>query len=191
MPSIATPNLLTDPGYLFWSPLGTAVPTMTVTAGKFTDAWAASWIPCGATEEGSTFAYSTSVEPVRVAELFDPVKYATTDRSGSMAFSLASWTLTNWKAAMNGGAITVTGTGATTLNKYTPAAPGNEIRAQLGWESLDATVRIVAYQTINGGEVSTAFRRAPDKALIPFTFNFEINSSGVPYEIWTAGVGRA
>jgi hypothetical protein len=132
------------------------------------------------------------VEPVRVAELFDPVKYSTTDRAGSMAFSLASWTLANWKLAMNGGTLAlVSGTGATQLNKYTPAQPGSEVRMQLGWESLDGTVRIVAYQVINGGEVASAFRRAPDKALIPFTFNFEVNSSGVPYEIWTAGAARA
>jgi hypothetical protein len=192
MPTIATPQLLTDPGFLFVSPLGTAVPTNTVAGTKFTDAWAGAWIPLGATEEGSTFSYSTSVEPVRVAELFDPVKYSTTDRAGSMAFSLASWTLANWKLAMNGGTLAlVSGTGATQLNKYTPAQPGSEVRMQLGWESLDGTVRIVAYQVINGGEVASAFRRAPDKALIPFTFNFEVNSTGVPYEIWTAGAARA
>lgn len=192
MPSITTPNLLTDPGYLFWSPLGTAVPTMTVAGSKFTDPWAAAWIPLGATQEGSTLTYSTSVEPIRVAELQDPVKYVTTDRSGSLAFALTNWTLTNWKAAMNGGTLSlVSGTGATTLNKFTPPVPGNEIRAQLGWESLDGTVRLVAYQTINGGEVSTAFRRGTDNATIPYTFNFEINSTGVPYEIWTAGTTRA
>jgi hypothetical protein len=192
MPTMPIPNLLTDPGFLFSAPLGTALPTHTVAGSKFTDAWAAAWVPCGATEEGSTFSYSTTVEPIRVAELFDPVKYATTDRAGSMAFSLASWTLTNWQLAMNGGTFAlVSGTGATQLNRYTPAAPGNEVRRMLGWESLDGTVRIVAYQTINGGEVASAFRRAPDKALIPFTFNFEVNTTGVPYDIWTAGLARA
>jgi hypothetical protein len=192
MPTMPVPQILSDPGYLFSSPLGTALPTFTVAGSKFTDAWPVAWVPCGPTEEGSTLSYSTSVEPIRVAELFDPVKYATTDRAGSMAFSLASWTLTNWQMAMNGGTLAlVSGTAATQLNKYTPAQPGAEVRRQLGWESLDGTVRIVAYQTINGGEVASAFRKAPDKALIPFTMNFEVNSSGVPYEIWTAGTARA
>jgi hypothetical protein len=105
---------------------------------------------------------------------------------------LASWTLSNWKLAMNGGTLSlVSGTGATQLNKYTPGQPGSEIRGQLGWESLGGDVRILAYQVINGGEVSSAFRRAPDKALIPFTMNFEVPSSGVPYEIFTAGANRA
>lgn len=191
MPTIATPNILSDPGYLFWAPLGTAIPTHSVTASKFTDVWTAPWVPLGATDAGSTLTYSTSVEPIAVAELFDPVKYATTERSGNISFALADWTLANWKRAMNGGVITVTGATTTTLNKYTPAQPGNEIRAMLGWESLDATVRLIAYQCINGGEVSSSFVRAPDKATIPFTFNFEINSSGVPFELWTAGVSRA
>jgi hypothetical protein len=121
------PNLLTDPGYLLSAPLGTAVPTMTVAGSKFTDLvpWAAAWVPCPGRLGGGVdvLVLDTTVEPIRVAELFDPVKYATTDRAGSMAFSLASWTLTNWQLAMNGGTLAVvSGTGATQLNKYTPAA---------------------------------------------------------------------
>jgi hypothetical protein len=191
MPTTATPNLLTDPGYLFWAPLATAVPAHTVTAGKFSDAWPAAWINLGATEDGSQFSYSTTVEALRVAEFFHPVRWSTTDQAGNFAFNLANYTLANLKRAMNGGAITVSGTAGSELNKYTPPAPGNEIRAMIGWESLDNTVRTIAYQCINSGEIASAFRKAPAVALIPCQFNFEVPASGVPFEIWTAGTTRA
>ncbi|MGH3659603.1 MAG: hypothetical protein ACRDUA_23385, partial [Micromonosporaceae bacterium] len=78
MPTVAVPLLLTDPGYLFGAVLGTAAPTNTVAGSKFTDAWAAAWVPLGATIEGSAFSYSSTVEAITVAEFFDPIKYATT-----------------------------------------------------------------------------------------------------------------
>ena len=138
MPTTAVPNLLQDPGYLFWAPLASTEPTNTVTGSKFTDSWPVAWISLGATEAGSTFNYSSEIEAVRVAEFFDPIKYATTERSGSISFAMADWTLNNLKRALNGGAVTlVSGTGATALNKYEPPAPGAEVRAMIGWESLD------------------------------------------------------
>jgi|SRR5689334_18620939 len=192
MPSTATPTLLNDAGYLFWAPLASTIPTMTVSGSKFTDAWPGAWLSLGATEEGSTFEYQINVEAMSVAEFFDPIKYATTARSGSFAFSLADYTLTNLKRAMNGGSLTVvSGTGATQLNKYQPPTPGNEVRAMIGWESLDSTVRVICYQTLSSGTISSQFRKAPDKALIPCTFNFEVPTSGIPFEFYTAGTARA
>lgn len=191
MPTVAVPNLLTDPGYLFAAPLATAVPTNTVAASKFTDAWAAAWVPLGATEDGNTFGYETNVEPIEVAEFFDPIRYSTTARSGSFAFALADFTLDRVKFAFNGGTKTiVSGTGATQLTKYTPPAPGAEVRTMLGWESLDGTVRLVCYQTIQGGSVELANKKAPAKALLACTFNFEVPASGTPWDMWTAGAAR-
>ena len=191
MPTTATPTILTDPGYLFWAPLATALPTNTVTASKFTDAWAAAWVPLGATENGSQLSYSSTVEAVNVAEFFDPIKYATTARSGNVAFNLADYTLANWKRAMNGGAMTlVSGTGATALTSFSPPAPGAEVRCMIGWESLDSTLRLICYQTLQGGEVQSAFRKAPSLALIPCQFNFEVPSSGKPFELFAAGSAR-
>jgi hypothetical protein len=191
MPTIATPNVLIDPGYLFWAPLATALPTNTVAGSVFTDSWAAAWVPLGATEEGSTFSYSSTVEPVTVAELFDPVKYATTSREGSMAFNLADWTLNNLKRALNGGTVAVvSGTGATALNSYEPPNPGAEVRAMIGWESQDNTVRIILRQCLNGGEIASAFQKAPAKAVIACQFQMEKPLSAQPFIIYTAGVDR-
>lgn len=191
-PAIATPNILTDPGFLWIAPLATAAPTNTVTTGKFSDSIAATWIPLGATSEGSTFSYSSTVEPIRVAELFDPVKYVTTERSGSIAFNLANWTLSNYRRALNGGtaALTPTGSAGSELTTLEPPEPGQEVRAMILWESTDSTVRLMIRQAMQGGEVSSAFAKAPTNAVIPCTFNFEVPSSGKPWTIWGAGTTR-
>lgn len=192
MPTTATPTILTDPGYLFWAPLGTALPVNTVVGSKFTDAWSSPWVSLGATEEGSTLSYEITVEAIMVAEFFDAISYRTTERGGAFAFALADWTLANVKRAFNGGTLTVvSGTGATQLNKYEPPDPGGEVRAMLGWESLDSTVRAICYQCLNSGTVETAFKKAPDKSLLPCEFRFEKPATTQPFEFYTAGTARA
>jgi len=191
--AVATPSILTDPGYLFIAPLLTAVPTNTVAGSVFTDTWQAAWLPLGATSEGSDFSYSTEVEPINVAEFFDPIKYATTSRAGSIAFNLASFTLTNYRRALNGGVSALTptsGTGATALYTLSPPTPGAEVRCMIGWESLDNTVRLIGHQTIQGGEITSAFKKAPDYATVPCTFNFEVPAAGQPWTMYSAGASR-
>lgn len=191
MPTTATPNVLVEPGYLFWAPLSSTEPTNTVSGSVFTDSWPVAWINLGATQEGGTFTYETSVEPIRVAELLDPVRYSTTERGGSISFALADVTLANLKRVLNGGTLTVvSGTGATTLSSYTPPDPGDEVRCMIGWESLDATMRLVCYQTFQGGSMEMAFRKAPDNTVLPATFNLEVPSSGVPFKVYSAGTAR-
>lgn len=188
----ATPLILTDPGYLFWAPLASTEPTHAALASTYDlDAWPVAWISLGATEDGSTFSYETTVEAIKVAEFFDPIRYSTTERAGSFAFNLASYTLNNYKRAMNGGTIaTVTGSGVTLSSSYTPPAPGAEVRAMIGWESLDHTLRFVCYQTMQGGAVTSAFKKAPALAVIPCKFNFEVPTSGNPFKLYGAGTAR-
>jgi hypothetical protein len=192
LPTTATPTLLTDPGYLFRAPIGTALPTNTVVGSVFTDTWAAAWVPVGATDEGSTFAYAMTSEPVMVAELFDPVKYSVTEASGSIAFAMADWTLQKLKMAMNGGTMTlVSGTGATALTSLEPPDPSEVLRCMIGWESLDATTRIIGRQCLNASEVSSAFGRAPSKALIPVQFSFERPAAAKSFIVYSAGAERS
>jgi hypothetical protein len=191
--AVATPTLITDAGYLFIAPLATAVPANTVAGSIFTDAWPVGFLPLGATQDGSTFSYTTNVEAIQVAEFYDPIKYATTSRNGSMAFNLANFSLSNYRRALNGGtaALTATsGTGATSLFTIAPAAVGGEVRCMIGWESLDNTVRLICYQTIQGGEIASSFKKAPDYAVIPCTFNLEVPASGTPFNMYSAGVAR-
>lgn len=191
MPSTAVPNILTDPGYLFWAPLLSAEPVNTVVGSKFTDAWPVAWISLGATEDGSAFTYETTVEPITVAEFFDPIRYSTTERAGNFSFNLADYTMNNLKRAFNGGTLaTVSGAGATLLSSLVPPTPGNEVRAMIGWESLDNTMRTICYQTINSGSITNAYRKAPAFAVIPCTFNFEVPAAGDPWKMYSAGTAR-
>jgi len=184
--------ILTDPGYLLISDIGTAIPTMTVVGSKFTDAWAAGWTVIGPTLEGNTLAYQLNLTPVYVAEFFDPVLWAPTTRQGSIAMALANWTLTNLSKAFNTAVPTVvSGTTTTQLNKLSPPAPTAIVRRQIGWESLDNTLRAVMYQTINGGQITSSFKKAPDLAGIPCEFNFELPVATAMCDFWSAGTGRA
>jgi hypothetical protein len=192
--AVTTPKILTNPGYLFIAPLGSTLPTDSVTGGVFTDSWPAAWLPLGATEDGSDFSYGSTVEAATVAELFDPVQYFTTERHGTIAFNLANFGASNYNRAMNGGVTALaatSGTGATSLWQVEPPDPGNEVRAMIGWESLDNTVRLVCRQTIQGGEIATAFKKAPTLGVIPCTFNLEKPTSSKPFRISFADSSRA
>src|SRR6266536_3187173 len=147
--TLATPVILKDPGYLLAAPLLSTEPANTTVGSVFTDTWPVAWVGVGPTEDGSTFRYESKVEPISVAELFDPVIYSTTERTGSIAFGMANYTLANLKRAFNGGTLaTVSGSGTTLLSSYVPPAPGAEVRIMIGWESLDATIRLICYQTL-------------------------------------------
>jgi hypothetical protein len=192
MPTTAIPTLLQDPGYLLGAPIGSTLPTMTVVGSKFTDAWPGAWVSLGATEDGSDFTYETKVEAVYVAEFIDAILWNTTERTGSFAFSLTNFTLTNMSKAFNGGTLAiVSGTGTTQLNRLDPPDPGNEVRMMIGWESLDGTVRIIAYQCLQGGSMKATFKKRPAVAGIPCTFNFEKPSATEPFSMWSAGTARA
>ena len=195
MPTVAKPLIMTNPGFLWIAPLGSTIPTNggTVAGSKYTDALDAAWIPLGATAEGSSLSYTTEVEPIEVAEFFDPVGYETVSRAGSIAFALANFTLSNYRRAMNGGIsalVAAAGTGATSAFVVEPPDPGQEVRAMIAWESTDSTVRLFLRQAIQGGEISSDFRKAPDYATIPCTYNMEIPAVGKPFTLYGSGVGR-
>jgi len=191
--AVASPTILTSPGMLWIAPLGTAAPTNTVTGGVFTDDPAVSWIPLGATTDGSKFDYETKVEAIHVSEFLDPIRYSTTERNGSIAFNLASFTLSNYQRALNGGIAALTPTGATgaELTTFEPPEPGSEVRSMILWESTDRTLRLLLRQTLQGGTVESSFKKAPEIAAIPCTFNLEVpNGGGKPFTFWAAGTTR-
>lgn len=195
MPSftVAVPNLATDPGFLWWAPLGTATIADTVTASVFSVAWStvAAWIPLGATEEGSVFNFQTTTDPITVAEFIDPLQYKTTGRTGSISFALSDITAANIKRAFNGGTLTPTGATTTLSTAYVPPTTGAEVRGMIGWESQDSTERLYIYQSFNTGQVSLPRRKGSDNASIACEFSIEQPSSGPPFKYVAAGVARA
>lgn len=190
-PTVVKPNLLTDPGFLYYAPLGTTLPVNTVAGSVFTDAWATPWVWLGVSTTGSVWHYNITTAAIQGAEILDDLAYRTTGRTATVDFALMSYTAANMAIALNGATKTVTGTTTTTLTKITPPLPGQETRFMIGWESLDATVRKIAYQVINSGDIAETFAKAPAATSIPFTANCEIPASPtVPFETWTAGVAR-
>jgi hypothetical protein len=182
-----------DPGFMWHAPANTLFPVGggTAAGSMFTDAPSVTWYEIGATEAGHTFSYSQSIEAINVAEFADPVKWRTTARQGSMSFNLADYTLKNLQRALNGGSLTaVSGTGATLISKWVPPVVGSETRAALLWQSLDGTMRIFMYQTVQVNEMESAFKKAPDYAVIPCDFRFEIDASGNIFEVFAAGPTR-
>lgn len=189
--TMATPATMLDPGFLYWAPLGTAVPTNTVAGSVFTDTWPIAWIQLGMTDSGSKFSSDLTVEPVTAAESFDPLAYRTTGRASSVSFALKSFTAANLVRTFNGASTVVTGSTTTTLTKISPPAPGTEVRAMIGFESLDSTFRFVAYQVINSGTIELSFEKAPATTTLPWTAQLEKPASTQPWDMWTAGATRA
>ena len=190
-PTVASPVILTDPGFLYWAPPGSTLPTPVSTTSAFSDLWPGAWIPMGMTVSGSDLDINSTVSPILAAEQIDPIAYRTTARVCTLTFVVLSVTATNLSRALNGAVTTVTGAGATTVTKVDPPAIGTETRGMIGWESLDSTARFVAYQVFNGGSMKLSFNKAPATAGIPWTGSLEKPASTQPYSWWFAGAARA
>jgi hypothetical protein len=55
------------------------------------------------------------------------------------------------------------------------------------WESTDRTVRLCAGRPSRAARWQSAFKKAPDLAVIPCTFNMEMPVGGAkPFEFWGA-----
>lgn len=192
MPAVTVPTtaIATDPGYLYYAPVGSSLPANTVAGSVFTDTWPGAWLLFGATKEGSEFTYNIDTENIEVAEYFDPVRIVTTGREAGIKFELVQLHATNLKRALNGGTLTVSGSGATQLNSYTPPAPGSEVRCMIGWESVDGSERLLAEQAFQVGSLSIARKKGADNATIPVEFRFEIPASTFPFRYYSAGTTR-
>lgn len=192
--STATPLILTDPGFLFIADLASTLPPMVAAGSSYdADVWPVAWRAVGATEDGSEFNYEMSVEAIEVAELFNAVAYSPTGVTASIGFAMVDYTLQNLARAMNAPSTNVTtasGTAATLSSKLAPPTPSQIKRRMIGWESLDHTLRFVAYQCLQGGSISSSFKKAPDKAAIATTWNIEQPAAGDSFNFWAAGTGR-
>jgi hypothetical protein len=192
--SMATPLILTDPGFLFTADLASTLPTMAALASSYdADTWPVAWKAVGATEDGSQFSYEMTVEPITVAELFNAVAYSPTGVTASIGFAMADFTLHNLARAMNAPAsniTTVSGATTTLSSKLAPPTPSQIKRRMIGWESLDHTLRLIGTQCLQGGTIQASMQRAPSKAAIATTWNFEQPAAGDAFNFYAAGTGR-
>lgn len=192
MPAVTVPKnaLAFGAGYLYISDPGVSLPAGTVVGSVFTDTWPAGWNLFGITKEGHEMTYDINTDTVEAAEYLDPLSYVTTGRNAGIKFELMQVHATNFKRALNGGTITVTGSGTTQRNRYTAPALGAEVRCQIGWESNDGTERLYAEQCFQVGTISINRKKGADVATIPVEFRFEVAASGQPFYYDTAGTLR-
>jgi hypothetical protein len=186
---VITPGAyLTGPGILYSAPLLTAEPTSTVTASVFGTSWT-TWVAVGSTADGWTFTDSISTEDVEAAESYYPVRTITTNREAHMAMELQEFTTSNLKLALNTGTATITGATTTLMTEIVPPTVGTEVRRMWGWQSEDNTVRFIAYQALQVGDIGTKFTKGADNATLTFDLKLEVAAAGV-YKIQLAGAVR-
>jgi hypothetical protein len=192
MPAVTVPidAIALGPGFLYWAPLLSTVPTNTVAGSKFTDTWPGAWLLFGATADGTEFSYKPATDDVEVAEYYDPVAVVSTGREISIVFDLAQVHATNLKRALNGGTTTPTGSGATLLTQYDPPDVGSEVRAMIGWESQDSTERLILFQCFQTGDVKMSRKKGAANTTIPVEYRAEKPSGLPPFRQWFAGTAR-
>lgn len=164
-------------GTLWIGPVGVTEPNDLTTPWGTVDP---DWLAIGYTEEGHEFSSEPSFEPIEVAEELDPIRYEQNANASRVSFSAAEMTVENLARAYNGGTIT---TISGTVVRFDPPEIGDVTRAAIGWESNDGTERRVFRKCLQTGNVATARRKAPNKALIPMEFRLEKPTGLLP---WTA-----
>jgi hypothetical protein len=161
------------PGLLYVAPIGTPEPA------DAEEALDEDFRAVGYTEDGSTFEYEITNEPIDVAEEFDPIKYATTGRRASITFQMAEITRQNLALAMNAGA------NAAETGDLEPPEPGEEVRVMIVWDSNDAAEpeRWVLRKCLQASTISVRRQKSPNKTLIPVTFRLEKPTGEAPFII--------
>lgn len=183
MAAFSGTNVKTGPGLIYVAPVGTTEPT---TASA---ALPSAWRPVGYTEEGVTISYAINNEPIEVAEEFDPIRYETTSREGSVSWSMAEVKRDNLALVLNKGA------NDGLSGSLEPPAPGSEVRVMIALDTAGSSAtpntaqsasgaRWVFRQAIQAEAIEMARGKAPTKGLIPATFRLEKPAAAQPYIVF-------
>jgi hypothetical protein len=160
-------NVDLGPGRLYYAPLGTAEPTSA--SAPLPSAWQA----VGYTEDGTAIATDITSEMVEVAEELDPIRYVQTRRASQLTVQMAEATVKRLALALGAGA-TVTDDGTS----FEFPAPGAIVGVMFVWdrdETPSATNRRwIMRQATPSGSIEISNRKAPQKRLIPVTFDLSL-----------------
>jgi hypothetical protein len=184
-----TSNLIqSGPGRIYTAPLGTTIPTITALASKITATWT-NWVQAGSTDAGITYTEAVQTADIQVAESLYPIRTVTTSKTSRVAFTMNEISDLNWKVAMNGGTIVVTGATTTKLSEFSPPLAGAEVRIMMAFVNYDDTEAIIWPQVFNVGSVEYARGTLETKAGLPCEFNAEIPATGyvTPYKRFVSG----
>ena len=161
MPQGNPRNVRLDPGWLYVAPLASTEPT------SFTGDWdPTEWTLLGYTDAGPEFQMEQTFERVRVAEEIDPIATLQTERNTMITVALAELTAQNLKIALNGGEVDIAGA----VTKFEPPAAGDITHVMIGWDSTDGLERWIFRKCLSTGNIAIPRRRAPEKAVVPVTF---------------------
>lgn len=177
-------NVQLGPGRLWVAPIGTTEPA------SASAALPSAWIAVGYTEDGTTFTVEITSEPIEVAEELDPILYVNTRRTNQLAVQMAEMTRRRLALALASG---ITPDDATA---FEPVNPGSEVKVMLVWDSNeDATTgspgnrRWLFRQCSASGTIEIHRQKAPNKALLPVTFNVEKPSGLAPFKVYPNSTG--
>ena len=161
------------PGKLYVGAVGATEPTDLSTALNV------AWTYVGYTDAGHTFTYTPSYENVEVAETLLPIAKVATAQDYTLEFAFAESTARALQIAMNGGTITASGTGPTSIDKFEPLAFGvAETRVAILWQADDASERWVFRRCLQTGAAAISRQRGAAKSTIPVNFSLETPSGG-------------
>ncbi len=190
--STITPGRIkTGPGIYRYANVGTALPTIAPTASSYSAVVWTGWVDIGSTDSGLTYNEGLESDTVTVAESLYPVKTVVTGRTGTVDIAATQIDDLNWKLAMNGGTITVTGTAGTKQSLYIPPLAGSEVRVMLAFQSLTDDEILIFGQVLQTGSIAVTRSGvgSTDKAALPMTFSTELPSDTAnwttPYKRWT------
>lgn len=176
------------PGTLYVAPLGTTEPT------SVTGAWPANWVKIGYTDKGNDFSWKPSFQAVEVNEELWPVRQVPNMYEGSVAFSMAEYTVQNNIVALNGGIGSsqlagIQGNDGAGTDWFEPPAPGEEVRIMVGWDAANKGAtpvatdpilgRAIYRQCIQTGEIKASMQKGSNKKLITVTYSFENPATGL------------
>ncbi|GAA0528816.1 hypothetical protein GCM10010172_06780 [Paractinoplanes ferrugineus] len=156
----------------------------------YTDTWPVGWNQWGVTKEGHTLNVDIDMDQVEAAEYVDALLNLVTGRTITVEFEPMRINLTNFKRIFNGGTKSTSGSGSTLRTSYTLPQPGQEVRAQIGWESVDGTERWWAMQAFQTGSVGIQRQKGANNATLPVKFTFEPDAAGQPVYFDGAGTTR-
>lgn len=177
--AINSGEVVAGPGLIWVGPVGTAEPT------SATAVLDASFRQVGYTKAGTTVKYQITSSEIEVAEEFDPIRYQTTKREGSVSFEMAQASIANLALALNQGSAV-----DNTQGSIEPPAVGSELRVMIVLQTQDGA-RWIFRQCLNASDLSVAFKKAPDYTTYPVEFKLEKPTGNQPFKVFpslTAGV---
>jgi hypothetical protein len=168
-------NVHLGPGRLYKAPLGTTEPA------SASAALPSAWVAIGYTEDGTEIVTDITAEDVEVAEELDPIDTVQVRRVTTVNVQPAEMTVNNLATSL-GGEVTRTNDAVA----YEFPDPEDIVAFMLVWDSNEdptsdsgATNRRWVFRSVKpAGTVTTARRKAPQKALLPMALRANKPASG-------------